>query len=342
MIPDQNRSIAVDHSNFQVRQWDFEISMKYGISRGDYEKGLRQHLSGDAWEYMSILNDLGYLGRYGRTIDLLDQLLVYPELNLNYIWIHKNACSFVKAFFMMFYPTQVGSVAEGSIHEHTQLYFTIPFKELLKTLSIIVKRPTVIIIRHPVSRLVSSYVSKFVMPLREGKSFRPYACRIIEQIIQNSKLKGRDPDDSITFREFCSYILTTDIWRVNGHWRPQAWAIPRGGFSKLILMDTESISTLLPEVVRQLNPDVAMPSFDFAEAKRNKSVEVVYKEGHGLKSVLADVLPKDISLPVAHEANNFFDKGLFDKVMKLYEEDMVLYQQVRAAHKANGPMGTGC
>jgi len=180
-------------------------------------------------------------------------------------------------------------------------------------------------------RLVSCYVDKFARRVWDGKEFVPFVRNAIKKIILAQHLKDRDYASSVTFREFCRFLVSGDNEMPNPHWMPQSWVVPKAGFQNLILVDIKHVSVLLPKIVRELNPSLHIPSMDFANQRKSTFVAVTFQEAEPVAPVLADLLPRDIGSDLAVKANNFFDEELFRVMMELYAEDVVLYERAKAS-----------
>lgn len=146
--------------------------------------------------------------------------LVNPESRLVYVAIPKNACTEVKAHFVLNSPFRDAFLATRS-----------PIHDFCGTLAATaVPRETIMgsdyfrftILRDPRRRLVSAYLNKIVRPRRNRLHYLrlPLLARTIRGAQEIAGL-DYDPVRSITFDEFVRFLARADDTDCNVHWMPQ-------------------------------------------------------------------------------------------------------------------------
>lgn len=333
LLAEQNfiKEFHVDPSllNWQIQRLDYEFSILYGISKETYERGLSLHLTEVPLQYMSMLSNYQHIRSHGRTTHLLDYLLVYPELGLNYFWMPKNACTFIKSFFLQFYPERKSFINRELFHETTQQQFSLSLLDFLGDAKTSLDRCSFAVIRNPIERLISCYIDKFVSPIWIEKPFEEFIGNYIDHIFKLFDIKNRSLRDSITFREFCYFLLALEGWEFDSHWRPQVNFIPRAILKQVILVDFHKASHHVPLLVKAMNPEAEVPILS-EKLPTNKTVGGRFDATAPVSGILADKLPKDLKMQETREHNAFLDKALLYAIGNLYKEDLELYEMTKA------------
>jgi len=146
--------------------------------------------------------------------------LVNPDRRLVYVAIPKNACTEVKAHFVLNSPYRDAFLATRSpIHDFCGGMTATPVpSEIIMGQDYF--RFTVL--RDPLRRLVGAYLNKIVRPRRNRLHY--LRLPLLERTIRGAQeIAGLDYDPlrSITFEEFVRFLARADDTECNVHWMPQ-------------------------------------------------------------------------------------------------------------------------
>ena len=192
----------------------------------EQEAGLELSAAIDAGLPVSGLTDLmvaeDYRTRTGGTSPI-DYRYV-PGLSFADLWrgvqytsIPKNACTIMKATFVMNSPLREKYLESGlTIHE----FFASATQDVSAEAAITRNPARVIVLRDPESRLVSCYLNKIV----RAAEFDPGMVEIVTRLIRKAQSVLEIPydhDRSISFAEFVNYLGTVSDAECNVHWMPQ-------------------------------------------------------------------------------------------------------------------------
>jgi hypothetical protein len=158
-------------------------------------------------------------------------------------------------------------------------------------------------VRDPLSRVVSAYVEKFVLP-DPGALFEP-AREVVERIGGGGA--------GITFRAFVRYLRNAREDELESHWRPQA-SFVRGRRIDL-LARVESLSSVLARLSRALGAE-PLPSL------RKNATGYQAASGQNMADERSDVLHAAGRLPPGED---LYDEELRGAVRERFAEDAELY-----------------
>lgn len=149
------------------------------------------------------------------------------QLTLNgkrfaYTYIRKNACSSFKRLFA------AESKYSRKIKEHrSTLGFMAKYHKInsLKEFQSIENK--IVVIRHPLHRLVSGYLNRFIQKLEAKDSGS------IVSVCNSMSI----PPESLTFREFCTkYLINKDFSQVDPHFWPQKFHLAPVSYNHIWLL----------------------------------------------------------------------------------------------------------
>lgn len=149
-----------------------------------------------------------------------DATLVDPEKRIVYVAIPKNACTELKANFVLnsCYSNDFRA-SRKSIHDYCgKLTSTSIPRDLIMRDEYF----RFVVLRDPFRRLVSAYLNKIVRPRRNRQQYLrlPLLERTIRKAQQIVGI-GYDPIRSITFEEFVNFLAQAEDTECNRHWMPQ-------------------------------------------------------------------------------------------------------------------------
>ncbi len=153
--------------------------------------------------------------RFARNLTLVD-----PDRHLAYVSVPKNACSLLKAGFVLSSRHRDAYIASGdNIHVFcTGLSMGATAPEVASDPAYF--RFTVL--REPMRRILSAYLDKIVDGRQETDHYMRLQVARTVRAAQAALGLTDDPDRSITFEEFVRYLATAEDVACDLHWMPQA------------------------------------------------------------------------------------------------------------------------
>ena len=145
--------------------------------------------------------------------------LSYADLwrGVQYTSIPKNACTILKATFIMNSPLREKYLESGlTIHE----FFAVAIQDVSAEAAIARNPARVVVLRDPESRLLSCYLNKIV----RAAEFDAGMVETVTRLVRKAQAVlgiPYDHDRSITFAEFVQYLGTVSDAECNVHWVPQ-------------------------------------------------------------------------------------------------------------------------
>jgi len=303
-----------------VPRIDYYLSYFSLVNQIRYNTGLlRKLFKGNLLEYLITLHELGFLGRFGNTINLNAYILNFEKLGIQYHWIPKNACTFAKKTFVKYNsPEALNQIQADRFHEDCQDIFGSNAENLntsIKTLK------PVMIFREPIERLVSCYTDKFMLPVVSNKPFENFIRSTISRIHEHHGVKGNNLRRSVTFLEFVIFVLQQPAHSLDSHWRPQNDFVSKN--LHYDFMTTENLGSNLYKLINIGSSDTV-----FLE-RSNKSVGLAFDSSKRLSGHLADTLPSDIQLDKITSYNDFLSPSLFHLLTKFYKEDYEIFSKIK-------------
>lgn len=332
-----SRFNEIGHPGLYLQRMDYALSCLIGTRKHNYQQALQLRYEGELLEYLTLMNELGYLGRYGRTVNPASYLVNFPDIEVTYLWLPKNACTNTKKIFAGIYPEHAGQLRPHQFHETFQTVFGLEHKgvnTLVPAIQSMLNAKLVFcVIRDPIERLISCYVDKFVKPIWMDRPFEGFIESYIKSTIKALGL-DRQVRASITFREFVYSLMIAENWSLDSHWRPQSDFIPsksvRNNILFLDVKDTGSFFSELFDYLETRHPErFKTDSWQHKEDKRaNSSLGKNY--GRQLKATgkCTDFLPIQYSREDIKDYNDYPDSCIVNSLAKLYEGDYELRDRI--------------
>lgn len=202
--------------------------------------------------------------------------LVNVQARLAYCPIPKCACSTVKRWFALGIEGQAPNLHRGgAIHNHCREHYSVSSKRPWSGAARLRGYTSFVILRDPVARAVSGFVSKFAK--------KPWLTRAAKQSIELNHWALHGPADfdtttqvstcsrphdvpacsvidyarGMTFREFVAFLARTPDAMLNEHFRSQAWFVGSSSFD--VVGCQERLNQALDRVRRMVNLDIRLP-----------------------------------------------------------------------------------
>lgn len=139
------------------------------------------------------------------------------QRRVQYLAIPKNACTLLKATFIMNSEFRDSYLASGqTIHE----FYSGAVQKIPRDCAIASNPSRIVVLRDPFDRIVSAYLNKFVRP----GMFDPGMAAVVARTVRHAQRVANiepDPDRSITFAEFVGYLAEATDIECDVHWLPQ-------------------------------------------------------------------------------------------------------------------------
>ncbi|WP_428356986.1 sulfotransferase family 2 domain-containing protein [Methyloprofundus sp.] len=255
----------------------------------------------------------GYLNKFGSTVNGINYICRFDEIELDYYWIPKNACTYLKRNFS--YLCDKGftkTIKMHQFHETIQAKYGLTMKQYLSNQEKQFK--SLVVVREPIERFVSCYVDKFAKPILIGKNFEPFIVDIILNIYSLYQIKADPRKRSISFSEFMMFVLQESPFSQNEHWKPQSKFLPSHGVDIIIKQSSME--------------DYLLQNHLFAEEvsknKANRSVGVKYSPDQ-YTGELAELLPNEYSIEKINDYSQYVTHSARSSLSKFYEDDYKLY-----------------
>jgi len=239
--------------------------------------------------------------------------------------IPKNACTLLKATFVMNSPHRAAYLASGrDIHRFLASVRkdNSPREVLLGTGYF-----RVIVLRDPMRRLLSAYLEMFVRN-RHGSS-PEITWHVTRTVRETHKALGigHDPERSISFAEFVRFLSRADDLDCDVHWMPQVCLAGRD----LAIYDHVGRVERLDATLSLLENRFGMTpeTSTVPHHARGEAHDAKYSETSALKDPF-NALPRELDeyadgVPMPEE---FYTDELKNLVLERYAEDVALYASV--------------
>ncbi|MCB9034054.1 MAG: sulfotransferase family 2 domain-containing protein [Chitinophagales bacterium] len=169
------------------------------------------------------------------------------------------------------------------------------------------------IIRNPIKRIVSAYVSKFIYPYSHN-IFIPQAKEIINHYTKNF-------NDGISFNQFINYITSYNVNKLNHHWKPYSLMFKKKHFDRFF---TVSNNKQLELFLQQLGYFKTLN-----DVKNNKSfmkkIDIDFKVDNFTFKDFKNQFDVFNETP---KYNYFITDENKQKIEALYSSDLALFNQV--------------
>ena len=195
-------------------------------ARREQEAGCELSAAIDAGLALTDLSELmvveDYRAKAGRSSPI-DYRYV-PGLSFADLWrgvqytsIPKNACTILKAMFVMNSPLREKYLESRlTIHE----FYATAIRDVSVEVAIARNPARVVVLRDPESRLVSAYLNKIVRPAEHNAAMSDIIARVV-RAAQTVVGLPYDRERSISFAEFVRYLTTLSDAECDVHWVPQ-------------------------------------------------------------------------------------------------------------------------
>lgn len=301
-----------DHLDIFVPRVDYYLSVRSDIDESPKSQAaLSGYFDAKLLKYMELMNARQLFWQYGHTVNLTKYCLNIPALALRYIWIPKNACTTVKTELLKrIAPEFLAQIPQGTFHESVSARFGASIDDLDNA-----NLEEVAFVRHPIERLVSCYIDKFVNPIFQRRDFEEFASRHISRIYELFKITADPMVRSASFSEFLSYILNQPAWAYDAHWRPQAEFL--GSYSGRKLYRTESVERMLRDLRLGINDP---------PPQLNSSSELKWNETAPLTGRLFDKNPGELQKADITSYNDFVPGSVYRALEAWLERDFELFE----------------
>lgn len=276
------------------------------------------NFSGGLKEYISNLYDQGAIGHGGRCVNYAHYMLRFPELNLDYLWIPKNACTEAKKHLALANSKEsMAGIKPLAFHEGVQERFGITPSDFSNK-----SNKVLALFRDPVERIVSCYVDKICKPVNKNKSMEWYIEKFVREVYAKYGINDDPRKRGLTFLEFVYYISNQSAWAVNEHWRPQS------DFVRGVKVDH---FVLVSDLVKWLEENKIIESGG-DKGKANVSMGLNFNLANEKSGEYSDVLPSLIPLEKIASYNEFVSPFIFLLLKKIYKDDYeILYRMHRSS-----------
>ena len=251
--------------------------------------------------------------------------LVDPVRGLVYLSIPKNACTLLKATFVMNGPHRAAYLASGrDIHRFwSSLKKENPPPDSLMSPDYF----RFVVLRDPARRLLSAYLEMFV---RNRHNNTPEIAWHVTRTVRETQAAlgiSHNPERSISFAEFVRFLSRADDLDCDVHWMPQVCLAGRnlGIYDHVGRVDRldETMSLLTSRF--GMTPETSMLPHHLLGAAH----EATYCETSALKNPF-DALPRELDeyvdgVPMPEQ---FYTEELKNLILKRYAEDVALYASV--------------
>ena len=188
-----------------------------------------------------------------------DHHLIDSANKVIYCVVAKNACSTMKFQFLRRLSEDRGYSfdPEGVNRNVHRLAISHSMRDLPKTMD---EYYTFCIVRHPIERLVSAFLEKFVrLP-----DFVPFGRELLKGRYSGSK-------DDLRFVDFISAIMSSPLNELNEHWMPQADHLIDGVQYDLIEMRSIARHPKLTDLYTDLSSNIRPHTTSYGEVSVNAS-----------------------------------------------------------------------
>ena len=176
-----------------------------------------------------------------------------------------------------------------------------------------------VIVRNPLTRLISAYLDKFVVKPHIRKSF--FLPKHLKEVVKDVYTrKGLIPDykKSISFRQFVEHIESTEDKYLDGHWKPQYLSL--GDIKFDFIGRFETLTEDFEHIKEKLNiTNISLPHTN----KSKDSDRASLSRGLGKNGNYSDCYPAElISFEKLPDYSGFYDPGLISRIKERYIKDI--------------------
>lgn len=297
-----------------VPRADYFLTQTARVENIEFDKKLLgKYFKDGLLKYFSVLHDQGYLNRNGVTSSPVGYTLIFDQLRLKYVWIPKNACTFVKKRLLDLVDKELlNSHIKNRFHESVQSKYGLSMPEYTNLNS---DYYSFAVLRDPIERFVSCYTDKFVSPVLKNKNFEKFAHDVILRVIETTD-QNRDPSTSISFKEFLDFVVSQPTYVLNEHWRPQYAFL---GNETISLCTTKNLASALSCVLDE--------SKEIASRRENQSFSLAFSGKEQCSGRFRDFLPKELELENLKNYGDFLSHEDYERLAEFYKNDFPLYEQ---------------
>lgn len=246
---------------------------------------------------------------------LLRRYIVNHKHKIIYCPIPKNACTLFRTIMVKY--SDVGEKYEQSQHDiHRYLVQDDTgvklndFRQLQNS-----DYFKFVVLRNPFDRLVSAYLDK----IAKRRNPAPFVRDAIQSVYQNLH---REPDyqKSITFRQFVCYLVETENYILNEHWRPQHTFLGEGTIEFDSIGQFENLDLVIKSLEKKLG-------FSIETQVSNHITNYNEIDGESLEK-FDKVYPRELrALKAFPTACQFYTSDLEELVRKRYLQDFEIYEE---------------
>lgn len=254
---------------------------------------------------------------YESYLNYIQKYYVVNHLNkVVYCAIPKNGCTFFKSV-MLEYMDSIDNYNELGDHIHSYICnnFTLGCREDEHSLKDIYKENDYFcftILRNPLSRLVSGYLSKF-MSKHPSERYQ----KVIDEVYQSEGLSD-NTKQSITFSQFVHHLTRTEDYNLDPHWRPQHTFLGEDKIKFDFIGRLEDMETVAQVLSKKTNIDIS------GKLERNKTD---YKN-FALEEKFHDYYPYQLrKLEQFPKTSHFYTPELEAIVRVRYAKDIEMYER---------------
>jgi tetratricopeptide (TPR) repeat protein len=234
---------------------------------------------------------------------------INPKLKLIYCRIPKNACT-VFTTMLVENSDEFEAYSQSGLGPHD--YLSASPKALRLTDYAVLRSSEYLkftILRDPFKRLVSGYLDKFA----KSKNLEKFARDVVQKV--NANYHTIKCQHSITFSQFVEYLIQTDDYDLDPHWRPQYTFLAQGLFEFDIIGQFEKLDL----AIDRLEKSIGFPI--------RKDVSVNVKRGHVTKYEKLDCVEKFHNC----DPEIFRSTGKFPNATQLYTHELERLVRLRYA-----------
>lgn len=254
--------------------------------------------------YESYLN---YIQRY---------YVVNYSNKIIYCAIPKNGCTFFKSVMLESMDSINSSHnLEDNIHSYIYNNFTLGCREGEYSLKEIYKEKDYFyftILRNPLSRLVSGYLSKF-MNKHPSERYQ----KVINEVYQSEGLSS-NTQKSITFNQLVHHLTRTEDYNLDPHWRPQHTFLGENKIKFDFIGRLEDMETVAEVLSQKVNIDIS------EKLEKNKTDYKKFAPEEKFHDYYPHQLRKLEQFP---KASHFYTPELEAMVRVRYAKDIEMYER---------------
>jgi SAM-dependent methyltransferase len=246
---------------------------------------------------------------------LLRRYVVNQKYKIIYCPIPKNACTLFRT--IMVKHSDAGEKYEKSQHDiHKYLVQNDTgvklndFLELKKS-----EYFKFVVLRNPFDRLVSAYLDK----IAKRHKLAPFVRDVVESVY-NSLDQEPDYRRSITFSQFVHYLVKTEDYSLNEHWRPQHTFLGEGMIEFDLIGQFEKLDLVIESLENKFG-------FPLETQVSNHITNYDNDDRHNLER-FNDAYPKQLrSLEAFPKACQFYTPELEQLIRDRYTKDFEIYER---------------